>query len=260
MKVDHICKIFTGLSHERIFILLTLNVTIDDFDACLNYDEKRNKQLKKSSSSTKGTFVKRYSNHFRVFVKFQSYPVADSAISRSGEAIYIDDQYAAAVGVMPISKTVAIHIQKFMAIDGKKGEVLEDVLDETENQIPNAVSEIVWSMSRKELDIHFLNKTIGGGKSGAYPTIETDELYNIFPPRTKEEQHKLVILHNNLLDMYESLEKECTPFMMQEFNPILSSISPTHRLTMTASMWILDQLETIQKCLDSYRRYQCIGK
>ncbi len=249
VRIEHVLKFFAGLSPQRIFVLPTLDETIQDFDLSDDsYDENRRKTV-----SSPKHYVKRHSNHFRVFVKFQSYPIADSALSRSGEVIHVDENTAAAIAVTPISKTVAVHLQKFMGIDAKKGDELQVLLDETEDEIPKIVGEILWSMFRQEIGMHFSKEVIGGG---SYPPIQTSELYNIFPPSTKQGHCKIVNLYNNLVDIYEELEKECTPFMMQEYDPYLTKNSSMHRLLKTATTWILDQCDMIKKCLESYHRYK----
>mmetsp|Transcript_2678 Transcript_2678/g.3864 ORF Transcript_2678/g.3864 Transcript_2678/m.3864 type:complete len:434 (+) Transcript_2678:111-1412(+) len=247
-KVEHILKFFSGLSPQRIFVLPTLDETIEGFDVCDdNYYESH-------STATSGhNKVKRHSNQFRVFVKFQSYPIANSSLLRSGETLRTDENSAAAIAVTPISKVVAVHLQKFMGIDGNKGD-LKVLLDETEDKIPKVVTEILWAMFRKEVGIQVSKKIIGG--DGSYPCIQTSELYNIFPPSTKQGQRKKVNLYNKLLDIYEELEKECTPLIMQEIDPYLKMHSSIHCLTITASMWILDQCDVIKKCLDSYGLHQ----
>lgn len=78
VKPEHISKFFHGLSPSLIFVLPSLPSTIKDWDAKQDFD-----------ANTR-TAVKRHSNDFRVFVKFQSSPVADAAMERVGEPMGFD--------------------------------------------------------------------------------------------------------------------------------------------------------------------------
>lgn len=247
VTTEHIRKFFSGLSPQRIFVLPSLPRTIKDFDAFS--DEEWNDRTNNHGMMNE-TSVARYPGHFRVFVKFPSYLVADNAVARTGEAML-----GASIAITPISKTFASHLQKFMAIDVKRGQQLIEALDETEEMIPTVVNEIIWIMAHQDIGLDFTKIHIGG--DGSYPTIETHELCHIRPPSSDQRKEKMIILYNKLCDLYDELERNCIPFMMQDVDPILSSKSAAHRLTKTVSDWIIDQLETIKKCLDAYQ-YQNI--
>ncbi len=243
---EHIRKFFSGLSPQRIFLLPSLPITIKDFDAYS--DEEWNARTNNHGMMNEKS-VTRYPSHFRVFVKFPSYLVADNAVSRTGEAML-----GASIAITPISKTFASHLKKFMAIDVKRGQKLIEALNETEEMIPTIVNEIIWIMAHQYIGLDFTKVHYG---SGSYPTIETHELYHIRPPSSDQGKEKMIILYNKLCDLYDELERNCIPFMMQDVDPILSSKSAAYRLTKTVSDWIIDQLETIKKCLDAYQ-YQTI--
>lgn len=252
VTADQIYKFFSGLSPQRLFVLPSLDVTIKDFDVT-DSDDSGDWRIGKRKNQ-----VKRYSNHFRVFVKFQSYLVADNAISRSGETIDVDANTAVSIAISPVSKRYATHLQKYMGIDVKRGESVEYALNETEDQIPYIVNDLIWSMASKELNLTYTKPIIGG--TGPYPIVETSELYHIFPPSTIQQEGKMIALHNNLCDIHDRLEQDCCATKTLEIDPIYTIQSPVHHLTLVASTWILNQLECIRKCLNSYRYHNIMTK
>ncbi len=274
VKMEQIRKFFTGLSPQRIFMLPSLAIPVCEFDAGSSDGSRsttnngRNKNDDYDNHGKEGrrrneTFVERYPLHLRVFVKFQSYLIADAAVERTGEVVRIDDTTSASIAVTPVPKTVSTYIQKYMSIDGIRGETIHETLEQVEKDVPRVVNELLWVMIKKELKLKFDINTIGGEKMdrdgndnditySSCPTIDVNELLHIFPARTIERQQKLVVLHNHLLDIYEHLEQRCSPFMMQDFHPAIS-IVPTHRMIHTASTWILDLLDMIKKCIDAYQ-------
>mmetsp|Transcript_28353 Transcript_28353/g.33021 ORF Transcript_28353/g.33021 Transcript_28353/m.33021 type:complete len:403 (+) Transcript_28353:126-1334(+) len=243
VQTDHIRSFFAGLSPQRIFVLPSLDLSIFDFDESLDVDSTK--------KSTHKPIVKRHPSSFRVFVKFQSYHIADAALQRLEEAIYVDENIRAAIAITPVRKHIATYIQNVMAIDGVKNKTIEEALRDTEHQVPKVVNELLWSMSKKELKLNVALQNIGGG---SYPSIAHDSLHSIFPPCTKESLQKLITLYNNLLDMYEMLGKEVIQFKVQDVDPTME-VCPAHSLTKSVSNWILDQLEMIQKCLVSHSRF-----
>jgi hypothetical protein len=157
----------------------------------------------------------------------------------------------------------------------QRGILLDDVIRKEVKTVPQIVNHFIWFMASKDLGLNLHQSTIGGnkysctndndreyshndnndgkhvdhGKSLYYPSIDTNDLKDIYPPITQDKRVKLILLYNSLLDIYETMEKECTPFMIQEVDPFLTMYSPAYRLTRIVSIWILDLLVMIKKCL-----------
>jgi len=243
---DHIRKFFRGLSPERIFILPNLGMTIHNFDSVEEDDTK--------------PLVNRHPNCFRVFVKFESYPVAHAAIERTGETIYVEnlpnggestrDSIGAAISITSVSKKIATHIQKYMAIEGMKGMTLEETLSDTEEKIPHIVNQILWVMARHKLGLNVIISKIGGGD---YSTILVNHLESAFAPLNTNEYRKIAILYNKLWDIHEKLINQCMPTQLYQFDPSIVDLEPAQHLTSVASDWLLDQMDMLENCLAHYR-------
>jgi hypothetical protein len=111
VKPEHIRKFFHGLNPSLIFVLPSFSHRIQGWDVAYSIEE------------VGGCIVKRHPNHFRVFAKFTSYPVANAAIERSGESIVIDLDGAAcckseitgaSISMAPVSKSDASFMRKHM--------------------------------------------------------------------------------------------------------------------------------------------------
>lgn len=103
VKPESIRDFFSGLDVERIFVLVPHDNRIRE------WDELRNTTLKPT--------VERHDPTFRVYVKFSSSPVADMALARSQEYLYVagrdDDEskVGARIAMTKVPKSVANYLQ-----------------------------------------------------------------------------------------------------------------------------------------------------
>ena len=113
VKPEHVSKFFHGLSPSLIFVLPSLSCHLEDWDAKHDFD----------GNGSNTNIVTRHPSDFRVFVKFQSAPVADAAIERAGESIGFDkdstvcdrkEVTGAAIALSPVPKYTATYFQKHM--------------------------------------------------------------------------------------------------------------------------------------------------
>ena len=274
-RAENIRKFFGGLSPERIFVLPPLDVPMPGFDI----DEDKYPRQKKSTSRSKrppldAPRVTRHSPTLRIYVKFPHSATAESSIARSGELVQVvkrDDidgslhndkvkTISAAISVSPVSERVGKYLQKHMAIQCPKGKDFLDVLENAVKDIPkvvsNVINEILWVKAAQTLDLD-LNLEFFG--SGQFPVIRTKDILNIsrFDLSNETRRTSIVRHHNNLLDLYESLENECSPLRFKEFimDPCFSSVAhslPDHNyayLMNEAAQWLLDQMIKFQKAM-----------
>jgi hypothetical protein len=246
-KVDHIRKFFTGLSPDRVFVLLSNDVIIPGFDCVARRELDRRKKV-----------VKRHDPTFRVFVKFQSATSADVAIGRSGEVMSVDTvkrskstTLTAAISISPVSKLVGTHLLNNLAIECHKGTVIADDLQRTEVDFPAIVNVIQWVTAARTLRLDLDIQSMGG--TDGVPRVRVNDLFSIYFPSNDKGKEKLIRLHNNLLDIYEIIEKRLTPLQFNEHVIDVAQLSTcsVHRLTNNLAMWLLNEMEKIQRCLCS---------
>ena len=102
VKPEFIRRFFSGLDLERIFVVLTNRSRIPEWD-----ERRHPSQL----------VVERREPSFRVYVKFVSSPVADIALARSEEFLYMDEQdtkIGVHIGMTKVSKSIANYLQNYM--------------------------------------------------------------------------------------------------------------------------------------------------
>jgi hypothetical protein len=100
VKPESIRRFFSGLDVERIFVLLTNEACIPEWDERENYDE---------------VAVARHEASFRVYVKFVSSPAADMARARSEEVLYAvphEKKVGVHIAMTKVPKTIASYLQK----------------------------------------------------------------------------------------------------------------------------------------------------
>lgn len=241
VKPEHIRKFFQGLDPSLIFVLPSNEMVLDGWDV-----------MHSSNVATAGRIkVDRYSNVFRVFVKFQSALVADAAIERSGEWISLDKESAeqrgndgmkgAAISVSPIPKRVASYLLKNMAINCKNGVSIADTLTRTERQLGNVI-DMAWIMASKKLKINYIitqKDLVLLGKAHTFPTNLSEYKFS-------------VTRYNSLIDLHETIEIKLGLAMTHTFYPSCRH-DPAHRVAQSVSNWILDEIEVIGKLLKESR-------
>ena len=114
-NTSHIKKFFSGLPVKSIYILLSNNVHVPQLDAIGSYPNDSDDN-------------DRFGTTFRLFVKFNSAPIATIALQRSGETIanknhqqpYQDDDtthnpsYHYSIGVSQLTKHMANILSKLV--------------------------------------------------------------------------------------------------------------------------------------------------
>jgi hypothetical protein len=263
VKPEHIRKFFHGLNPSFIFVLPSFSHRIQGWDAAYSTEE------------IGGCMVKRHPNHFRVFAKFTSYPVANAAIERSGESIAIDSEGAAcckseitgaSISMAPVSKSDASFIRKHMvsckldsihlsslhmhgslqiyfyqAIPTRKGEPVIVTLKNTEKRL-GRVAELIWRMAIKMLNLKHSISEKDGVRYLAYLSSSRTE------PANKVQFQKLAKLYNQLIDTHAELELDPGLLFMHTFDPTLDE-DPVHRITQSVSNWLLDEISIIGNLL-----------
>jgi hypothetical protein len=99
VKPESIRRFFSGLDVERIFVLLSNETCIPEWDEQEHYVEMA---------------VARHDVSFRVYVKFVSSPAADMASARSEEILYVDLQekkVGVHIAMTKVPKTIASYLQ-----------------------------------------------------------------------------------------------------------------------------------------------------
>jgi hypothetical protein len=100
VKPESIRRFFSGLDVERIFVLLTNESCIPEWDEQELYDEMT---------------VSRHGASFRVYVKFVSPPAANMARARSEEILYVGPQekkVGVHIAMTKVPKTIASYLQR----------------------------------------------------------------------------------------------------------------------------------------------------
>lgn len=239
-KVEHINKFFKGLEPEYIGVLLSANINIQGFDC----DEE---EVSPNSA------IDRHESSFRVLVKFQSVLIAENAISRSGERIVLENEdgenISVAISISPISKQVAMFLKNNLMIKCIKGHRIIDQLENAQNNVPIIINQLMWVAAAKKTGLDLKIKSIGG--KGGFPRVKTDRLFSLGYPIDDEEKLDLIDLHNNILDMYEQLEKVLSPFAFDHkiININDLSFGSMNCITNNAAMLLIDQMNKIQNCL-----------
>mmetsp|Transcript_7320 Transcript_7320/g.13811 ORF Transcript_7320/g.13811 Transcript_7320/m.13811 type:complete len:507 (+) Transcript_7320:136-1656(+) len=231
VKPEHISKFFHGLSPSLIFVLPSLPSVIKDWDAKQDFD------------TNNGMAVKRHSSDFRVFVKFQSAPVANAAMERMGEPMGFDKDSnvcskseitGAAIALSSVPKHVANFLQKHMAIHARKGQALAQTMKHVEKQLGSVV-DMLWAMATKKLKLSFILHT-PRRLQNLQPLMEQN-----YVPSIKSDYERLIKLYNKLIDQHEKLELDSSILLTHTFDPSCLEDS-THRITHAVSNWILDEI------------------
>ena len=113
-------RFFSGLNPERIFMIPTNEANIPFLDGSPAASDDKGRRV-----GTSGPIVDRYPTYFRVFVKFDSSPMAQVATERSGEPIMLqnDEEFSpssdktmkgSTVAVTQVGKKVASFLLKAM--------------------------------------------------------------------------------------------------------------------------------------------------
>lgn len=239
-KVEHINKFFKGLEPEYIGVLLSANISIQGFDC----DEE---EVSPNSA------IDRHESSFRVLVKFQSVLIAENAISRSGERIVLENEdgqnISVAISISPISKQVAMFLKNNLMIKCIKGHSMINQLENTQNNVPIIINQLMWVAAAKKTGLDLNIKSIGG--KGGFPRVKTDRLFSLGYPIDDEEKLDLIDLHNNILDMYEQLEKVLSPFAFDHkiININDLSFGSMNYITNNAAKLLIDEMNKIQNCL-----------
>jgi|AntRauTorckE5430_2_1112549.scaffolds.fasta_scaffold04848_2 hypothetical protein len=246
-KVDHVRKFFTGLSPDRVFILLSADTIIPGFDC----------GTEREGGRKKNKVVKRHAPSFRVIVKFKSAPTADIAIGRSGEVMSVDSLVkggksktcTGAISISPVSKQAGICLQNNLMIECPKGSIIADELKHAEEGIPSIVNHIQWVNAARTLRLDLDIQTIGG--TNGFPLVRMSDIFNVYFPTNDDAKESLIRLHNKLLDIYEAIEEEFSPLQFNEHIIDIEQVSTSsvHRLTNHSATWLLNQMESIEKCL-----------
>ena len=246
-KVEHVRKFFTGLSPDRVFVLLSTDVMIPGFDCGTGNGVVRKKMM----------MVKRHAPTFRVFVKFKSAPTADIAIGRSGEVMSVDSlvkgakskTLTGAISISPLSKQAGTYLQNNLMIECQKGTVIADELKRAEGGIPEIVNHIQWVNAARTLGLDLDILSIGG--TNGLPLVRISDVFHVHFPPNEEVKQSLIRLHNKLLDIYEGIEEMFSPLHFNEHIIDIEQVytSSVHRLTNNSAMWLLDKMESIQRCL-----------
>eukprot|EP01083_Nonionella_stella_P245852 854179_1 len=96
---------------------------------------------------------------------------------------------------------------------------------------PYILNQILGTMAEQRLQLGLNIGRIGGRVGGYdYPSVLATDVYRIFPPVHDEGRTKLIRLHNQLLDIYERLEDQCSPLQFNAFcmDPSLTAKNPTN--------------------------------
>jgi hypothetical protein len=148
-NADHIQKFFTGLTIERVCLLLNNRTAIPALDA-LNVASNHGSQ-----------------NLMRVLVQFQSPSAATLAVDRSGETLSLNqlNLYAEkdiespesppatyVIGATQLTKDLATSLSR-LTIEASAGATLETCLAATQSILPTYVREILWAQVHQECPI-----------------------------------------------------------------------------------------------------------
>lgn len=121
-KRGDMIRFFAGLNPKHIFMLPQNNSPILEWDAAADSDDDDSDDGDSGDDSkeTASGRIKRHPNSFRVFVRFDSAPVASLAAQRSGEEIYMGKasdssnetrrRQGATIAVSQVPKTIAKYL------------------------------------------------------------------------------------------------------------------------------------------------------
>ena len=254
----HLKKFFTGLSLEQIFTIPAFEKSIQNFDVKddLRHSSVLTKGSSKRFSGSKKIIVERHRATVRIFCKFKSTSAAQAAIQRSGEILFYDDDYGnihagAAIAVVPVSKSIALHLTRNMAFVWMKGQDLNTLMEVAEKEVPIHVRQILWVMlaqkMKTDLDMTiYMEEQFDDGTVSDHEGISCQELLEYghhWNPRN------LAILHNKLLDLYETL-KTHYPLLMSQFDPSMPLLPSNYlRCFYAVSHWLLREMNVIENCL-----------
>jgi hypothetical protein len=254
----HLKKFFSGLSLEQIFTIPAFEKSIQNFDL---EDTARGSPLSTKRSpkikAARRFSVDRHRPSVRIFCKFKSTSAAQAAIQRSGEILFFDNDYGkvhagAAIAIVPISQSIAVHLSRNMALVWRKGQDLDTVMELAEKEIPIHVRQILWVMLAQKLKTD-LDMTIYVEENDTDDENDSDhEGFSCqqlleYGPHWKPRD--LAILHNKLLDLYESLKK-CYPLHMRQFDPSIPLLPSNYlRCFYAVSHWLLREMGVIENCL-----------
>ena len=217
--------------------------------------------------------VKRHDPSFRVYVKFVSSPVADMAMARSGEILYVDGhetKVGVRVGMTKVSRIIANYLQQNMvrrllgicqicfccilyrmyshylvskAVDGVSGSALEETLFKEEARLGPRISSLLWTMAARDLNLQ---------SSIQIPSLKEDEgtlPWHRNPPKQNllvfSDYQKLARHYNSLVEEYNRLEQSSGSLDMKEWLSTDSVI----RMKRAALDRLLDEIESVKLTL-----------
>ena len=274
VKVEDIRTFFVGLSVQSVFFLPNYDEIIPNFDTEDDHTHIHTLNRGHLSTKKKHCFVERQSSFCRIFVKFESFLIATTALKRTGEFLYcsvvsnIDTSLDVncAIAVTPVSKNVALFLQKNMAIEAIKGEPLDVTISNKNKQIPLPVIQLLWIMTitRLGLDtkitniiwdetpndddmIHNLDFQIFSSTATVLCTLMSSETQGKEHIKIKK---SFLTLYNCLWDLHKRLESDDEDFLsIDEYDSTMSNAASTYRLKVIAANWMLEQMEKINKCI-----------
>ncbi len=246
-------RFFTGLTPERILVVLSNRTHISELDAS-SYDDLSSFNLQDIIYTNRDV---------RVLVKFESTTAAGFAADRSGETIslksisvrkshegvvdYQQDNFS--IGVSKISKEMALSLSK-LSFDALPGVPFHDCLSGVESKLQTEVREILWASANRACGVA-LDREIKKAnfliKVSSREGDSADEL-NLF---TFSEYKRHSIYYNRLLRIQEGL---MTSVQSQKSDVEATfSTNPILRLTSHACTVLDRELDRIDSLLYQYR-------
>ena len=145
-------RFFTGLTPQRILVLLSNRIHIPELDAS-SYDDLSSFDLQNIIYTNRDV---------RILVKFESTTAAGFAADRSGETISLQSishqgvldhqQDSFSIGVSKISKEIAQSLSK-LSFDALPGVPFHDCLSGVESKLHTEVREILWASANRAFGV-----------------------------------------------------------------------------------------------------------
>lgn len=242
-------RFFTGLTPQRILVLLSNRTHIPELDAS-SYDDLSSFDLQNIIYTNRDV---------RVLVKFESTTTAGFAADRSGETVLLKSisdqgvfnhqQDSFSIGVSKISKEMAQSLSK-LSFDALPGVPFHDCLSGVESKLHTEVKEALWASANRACGVAIDREIKNANLLIENPSRDgdrADEL-NVL---TFSEYKRLSIHYNRLLRIQEAFiasmqgEKSDTEANVSA-NPIL-------RLTYHACTVLDGELDRIDSLLYQYR-------
>jgi hypothetical protein len=233
VKPEAIRRFFAGLDAERVFVILSNDSRINDWD-----ERKHPNKL----------LVERHDPSFRVYVKFASSPVADMAMARSGEILHVDGhetKVGVRLGLTKVSKMIANYLQQNMAIDGVSGNPLEETLFKEESRLGPRISSFLWTMAARDLNLQCSPQIPSLKDEGTLPWHRNPPEQNLL---VFINYQKLARHYNSLVEEYNKLEQSSGFLDMKEWDPSFFTDSVI-RMKRAALDRLLDEIEIIKLTL-----------